>query len=334
MLRRSGLRTATTQATNLQFMPRYHQAILASCEVPWDASERLEEATFRSEVRLLRQVGFDHLYIFGTAGEGYAVDLERFKQVAEVFWDETHSASVHTMVGAIGLSTATIIERIAIAHRRGFRMFQIALPSWGALNDIELLTFFKDVCGAFPDASFLHYNLPRAKRVLNGADYRRIADAVPNLVATKNTGGGLPRAVDLVTNASELQHFLGEQNFPHGCMYGECSLLASLAGIAPEATVALFEAGRARQLDRLFRLQHFFHDLLHGVLGDLLKLDRIDGAYDKLLVKLGGLEEMPLRLLSPYQGFNEEQFQACKRLYIDKFNRGRPVEKDLLSTHG
>ena len=83
MLRRSGLRTATTQATNLQFMPRYHQAILASCEVPWDASERLEEATFRSEVRLLRQVGFDHLYIFGTAGEGYAVDLERFKQVAE-----------------------------------------------------------------------------------------------------------------------------------------------------------------------------------------------------------------------------------------------------------
>lgn len=81
-------------------MPRYHQAILASCEVPWDASERLEEATFRSEVCLLRQVGFDHLYIFGTAGEGYAVDLERFKQVTEVFWDETHNVGVHTMVGA------------------------------------------------------------------------------------------------------------------------------------------------------------------------------------------------------------------------------------------
>jgi hypothetical protein len=59
-------------------------------------------------------------------------------------------------------------------------------------------------------------------------------------------------------------------------------------------------------------------------------LDRIDGAYDKLLVKLGGLEEMPLRLLSPYQGFTDEQFQICQRRYVEKFNRGRPTEGDLM----
>ncbi len=315
-------------------MPRYHQAVLVSCEIPWDDKERFQESIFRSEVRLTHKMGFDHIYIFGTAGEGYAVDLDRFKQITEVFWDETRDSSINTMVGAIGLSTATIVERVAIAYRRGFRMFQVALPSWGALNDVELLTFFKDVCGTFPDASFLHYNLPRAKRVLNGADYRRIVDQVPNLVATKNTGGGLPRAADLMTNAPELQHFFGEQNFPHGCIYGECSLLASLAAIAPEATIAFLEAGRSREFERMFRLQHFFHDLLQGVLGDLLKMERIDGAYDKLLVRLGGLEEMPLRLLSPYQGFSEEQFQACKRLYVDKFNRGRPAETDLLSPQG
>jgi dihydrodipicolinate synthase/N-acetylneuraminate lyase len=311
-------------------MPRFQQAILVSCELPWDEQERFQESIFRREVQCAREFGFDHLYICGTAGEGYAVNLDRFKQVTEVFWDETRHAGVHTMVGAIGLSTATIVERVAIAYRLGFRMFQVVLPSWGALNDVELLTFFKDVGGTFPDATFLHYNLPRAKRVLTGADYRRIVDAVPNLVATKNTGGGLPRASDLMTQAPELQHFFGEQNFPHGCMYGECSLLSSFAPVAPEATKALLEAGRLRQVERLFRLQHFFHDLLHGVLGDLLTLDRIDGAYDKLLVKLGGLDEMPLRLLSPYQGFSEEQFQICQRRYVEKFNRGRPTESELL----
>jgi hypothetical protein len=46
---------------------------------------------------------------------------------------------------------------------------------------------------------------------------------------------------------------------------------------------------------------------------------RIDGAYDKLLVRLGGLEEMPLRLLSPYQGFSEEQYQECKRVLHEKY---------------
>lgn len=311
-------------------MPRFHQAVLVSCELPWDEKERFQESVFRREVGHTRQLGFDHLYIFGTAGEGYAVNIDRFKQVTEVFWDATRDAGVHTMVGAIGLSTATTVERVEIAYGLGFRMFQVVLPGWGALNDVELSTFFKDLCGTFPDAAFLHYNLPRTKRVLTGADYRRIADEAPNLVATKNTGGGLPRAADLMTSAPELQHFFGEQNFPHGCMYGECSLLSSLGPIAPEATLGLFEAGRSRQLEQLFRLQHFFHDLLQGVLGDLLAMDRIDGAYDKLLVRLGGLEEMPLRLLSPYQGFSEEQFQICHRRYVEQFNRGRPAESDLL----
>jgi len=311
-------------------MPRFRPAILVSCELPWDEQERFQESIFRREMRHARGTGFDHLYIFGTAGEGYAVNLDQFRQVTEVFWDETRQGGVHTMVGALGLSTATIVERVAIAYRLGFRMFQVALPSWGALNDAELLTFFKDLCGTFPDASFLHYNLPRAKRVLEGADYRRIVDAVPNLVATKNTGGGLPRAADLMTHAPELQHFFGEQNFPHGCMYGECSLLSSLGPIAPEATFGLFEAGRSGQVERMFRLQHHFHDLVQGVLGDLLAAGRIDGAYDKLLVKLGGLEEMPLRLLSPYQGFTDEQFWACQRRYVGKFNRGRPAEGGLL----
>lgn len=89
------------------------------------------------------------------------------------------------------------------------------------------------MCGRFPDVQFLHYNLPRAKRLLTGADYPRLADATPNLVATKNTGGGLSRAADLMTRAPDLQHFFGEENFAHGCMFGECSLLSSIGVLAP-----------------------------------------------------------------------------------------------------
>ncbi len=299
-------------------MARYPQAILVSCEIPWDDNEQLLEDVFRREVRSVRQ-HFNHLYVFGTAGEGYAVDTARFQQIVRVFHEETREVDVHPMVGVIGLSTANIVERIAFAHAVGFRTFQISLPSWGALNDRELLTFFRNVCGAFPDAQFLHYNLPRAKRVLTGADYRRLIDAIPNLVATKNTGGGLERAADLMTHAPELQHFFGEANFPHGCMYGECSLLSSFGPMSPHKTWALFDAGRQGRLAELFELQREFHEMLHGLLGPLLAEGRIDGAYDKMLVRLGGLEEMPLRLLSPYQCFSEEQYQGCKRILHERF---------------
>ena len=304
-------------------MARYPQAILISCEAPWDENEQLIEDVFRREVRSVLQ-HFNHLYVFGTAGEGYAVDTVRFQQVVRIFYEETRGADVHPMVGVIGLSTANIVERIAFAYATGFRVFQISMPAWGALNDTEVMTFFRDVCGAFPDAQFLHYNLPRTKRVLEGADYRRLIDAVPNLVATKNTGGGLDRAAALMTQAGELQHFFGETNFPHGCMYGECSLLSSFGPMSPHKTWALFEAGRQGQLVEMFKLQKEFHDMLYGVLGSVLSEGRIDGAYDKMLVRLGGLEEMPLRLLSPYQGFSEEQYQACKRILHEQFAEWLP----------
>jgi dihydrodipicolinate synthase/N-acetylneuraminate lyase len=301
-------------------MARYPQAILISCEIPWDEREKLLENVFRREVQFALKQGFNHLYIFGTAGEGYAVDTARFQQIVSIFYEETRGDNIHPMVGVIGLSTANIIERLSFAHQVGFRTFQISLPGWGALNDVELLTFFKDVCGAFPDSRFLHYNLPRTKRLLTGADYARVIEAVPNLAATKNTGGGLARAVDLMRHASELQHFFGEENFPHGCLIGECSLLASFGPMTPHQTKALFEAGRNRQFDQLFRLQLGFHQLLMDVFGPLLAEGRIDGAYDKMIVRLGGFEEMPLRLLSPYQGFDEAQYQNCKRVFQENYS--------------
>lgn len=299
-------------------MARYPQAVLVSCEIPWSEQETLCEELFRREVQYVLQ-HFNHLYVFGTAGEGYAVDMPRFRRIVEIFYEETRGDQVMPMVGVIGLSTANIVERIQFAYEVGFRTFQISLPSWGALNDGELLQFFQDVCGAFPAANFLHYNLPRAKRVLEAGDYRRLIDAVPNLVATKNTGGGMARAASLMQQAPELQHFFGEMNFPHGCMYGECSLLASFAAMSPHKTKQLFAAGRARQVDALFTLQKEFYDMMSDVLGPALVDERIDGAYDKMLVRLGGMDEMPLRLLSPYHCFSEAQYQACKRVLHEKY---------------
>lgn len=148
-------------------MARYPQAVLVSCEIPWDENENLMDNLFREEVRHTLSAGFNHLYIFGTAGEGHAVDTPRFQQIVQIFYEETRAPEVRSMVGAIGLSTASIVERVGFAHDLGFHIFQTVLPSWGALDDDELMTFFKDLCGTFPDSQFLHYNLPRARVVRN-----------------------------------------------------------------------------------------------------------------------------------------------------------------------
>jgi len=295
-------------------MARYPQGILVACPTPWDDRFELVEELLREEVRRVLAAGFRHCYVFGTGGEGYAVDTRRFRQVVDVFHEETRGSDVSAMVGVIGLSTPQILERLEYAHDVGFRMFQVSLPSWGPLNDIELLRFFSDTCGRFPDSRFLHYNLPRTKRVLAGRDYARLIPEIPNLVATKTTGGGMAAAEALVRDASDLQHFMGEGNFPHGSMFGECSLLASYAELSPRMTNALFEAGQTRDPAELMRLQHAFQRLGTDLWAQPAPGPHMDGAYDKMLVKLGMLPEFPLRLLSPYQGFTEDDYRACRRL--------------------
>jgi dihydrodipicolinate synthase/N-acetylneuraminate lyase len=294
-------------------MTRTARAILFSCEVPWDPQENLMEEAFRQEIRCFLSRGFDHPYIFGTAGEGYAVDTARFKRIAEIFLDETRGRCPSPQVGVIGLSTATVRERLDIAYAMGFRSFQISLPSWGALSDAELLRFFKDVCLSYPDCEFLHYNLIRSKRVLTADDYRRIIDEVPNLVATKNTGTDVSLTIALMSLVPEMQHFFGEITFPIGCLHGECSLLSSWAGLFPSKTKQFFSYSSNGSFAELFRFQKEYLTAMNRVLALMLRYPRIDGAYDKALVRLGGIP-MPLRMLSPYEGLPEEAYQECKRI--------------------
>ena len=228
------------------------------------------------------------------------------------------------MVGLIGMSTAIVLENLQYAYDRGFRTFQISLPSWGRLTDAEAMTFFRDVCGAFPKTRFLHYDLPRAGRVLEASDYRSIVDAVPNLVTTKTTGGGHKRAAELVSQEGELQHFLGEGNFLQGSFYGECSLLATFGSLSPHRVNEYFAAAQVKDYPRMLGLQRGFHDMLADLFAILAVDSKMDGAYDKLWVRLGGFEKMPLRLLSPYHGFSEAQYLACKRMLEGKYAEWLP----------
>lgn len=297
---------------------RYHQAILVSCEIPWDENGRLLEEVFRKEVRHALANGFHDLYIFGTAGEGYAVTGGQFREIAQIFREETNRPGVFAQVGVIALSTAAVLERIGWAYDAGFRTFQISLPSWGALNDREMITFFRDVCGTFPDCRFLHYNLLRAKRLLTPSDYRRIADMVPNLAATKNTGLTVTSVAELMRTVPEVQHFFGEALFPTACLYGACSLLSSFGPMLPSKTRELFEYGRTRQFDKLFPFQRDYLNVVEDVIAPMRRTPLMDGAYDKVLVRLGGVE-MPLRLLSPYESFGEEVYEQCRRILYEKY---------------
>ncbi len=299
---------------------RYPPCIMATCCIPWDDEHRLIEDIFRRNVQLAL-AETPHLYVFGTAGEGYAVSDRQFDQIVSLFSDEMRQGNAEPMVGVIHLSLNTIVERIARCRDAGVRLFQISLPSWGALTERELFDFFDRVCSSFEDCRFMHYNLPRTKRLVTGREYAKLADSHPNLVATKNTGDSLQHIRSLLEDAPQLQHFLSEAGFIYGSLFGECGILASFVMNWPRLR-NLFEAGRRQDGPAMTAIQREL-DVLIVTLLESVPGDRIDGAYDKLFARMID-PAFPLRMLPPYQGSSDSELETFVRLLRERLPQWVP----------
>ena len=301
-------------------MARYPSTVMVSVVCPWDDAEQLDETAFRHEIRHAVDAGFRHIYVFGTAGEGYAVDSARFRDVIAVFGDELAATDATPMVGVIGLSTGNVLERLRVAYDAGFREFQVSLPSWSVLADAEVVDYLVAVCGAFPDATFMHYNTARVGRIVSGSLYREIIERVPNLAATKTMTSDLGVVAGVVRDAPELTHFLTETTLAHGALYGEVALLGTFGALAPRRSWALWEAARDGRHAEAAAIGSWFERLSTEVFDPLMADRRVDGAYDKLIERLSpGQEGFPLRMLAPYRTISDAEAAAARRALAERF---------------
>ena len=269
-------------------MARYPSTVMVSVVCPWDDDEQLDEAMFRRAIRHALDAGFRHIYVFGTAGEGYAVDSRPVpagrSRSSATSWPGTDA---QPMVGVIGLSTANVLERLGVAHDLGFRAFQISLPTWSPLDDAEVVAYFEAVCGAFPDSPFMHYNTARVGRLVDGGLYRELVDRVPNLVATKTMTG------DLGVVAGRRPRRAGADALPDGAVdrvrravrRGRAARDVRRPGA--EAVVGAPRGRPARVATRRPpRSASWFERLNDTIFAPLMVDRRVDGAYDKTIEKL------------------------------------------------
>ena len=294
--------------------PRLTPRILSSCTLPWTDRFELEESLFREVIRGQLAGGHTSIYLFGTAGEGYALTLKQFETISRIFGEETEGKTSLRQLGIIALSIPQIQERIQVGQALGFASFQLSFPSWGKVNDLERDLFFEATCGQNPDCSFLFYNVPRGLRWLSPAELSVLAERYPNLMAVKWAGRVEVSTIrSAVETAPQLCHFVGDIGYVEASLKGlKCGELIALAASNRLLANELFELGQT-QADEV-RLREFVKDLHHhsSILRDLpVGGSHMDGTYDKLICKLHH-PDFPLRLLPPYLGSTEEVFAAYR----------------------
>ena len=283
--------------------PAASVAILGTAVVPWTERYEFDEEIFRRQVHMIARGLTRHLYVFGTAGEGYAVTESQFDQITRAFWASAQECGVSPMVGVISLSLPTMIARIERCRALGFRKFQLSLPSWGPLNDRELDVFFAETCGRFPDCEFHHYNLLRTKRLLTSVEYRRLAAAHPNFVAVKASTADAAVVADLLTVAPRLRFFLTEMGYAIARRTHDVGLLVSLASVNPARAKAFVTGDDARRTADVADFAAMGATLKELSTGRY----HIDGAFDKMLFRVSD-PKFPLRLLPPYASATEKDF--------------------------
>jgi len=291
---------------------------LVSVPLAWDEQGKFQGNLFEGAVRKLLAEKCDGLYVFGTSGEGYAVTDDEFRRITEIFARETQNAGVFRQVGCFGLSSDQVKRRCAIAVDEGIEGVQITLPFWKKLSDAELLRYFADVCGAFPDLSFLLYNNPRDRRKLSGAEIAEIGRSTPNLHGAKTGSGGWLEFMELVTESPEIRHFVTEPAFLFCWPLGAAGLIPSSNYARPRSCRRYYEAvvdGRLQEACALHRevVSFFCQTAL-----PLIDKCYIDGAIDKAYAKIGGMD-IPLAMKSPYVGLSEDDYAWLRHLVESSF---------------
>ena len=295
--------------------------IWAGLPTPFDDHGRLAAAALARSVEIVGGWGIAGVYTTGSTGEWYAVDDAEFAELIDAVVAgrsavERDGRRLPIQAGITGTSTDAVLRRASIAYDRGADAFQVALPPWIALTDDEVVRFFETIRSAYPGVPIVHYNVARAGRLLDGEAYRRVADAVPEVIGAKITGADDALWSSLCRHAPDLGFLVGETLLPRRMADGARGTCSSYIYYAPAVMLELFAASAtgargSATTERLLRRLHAFEA---EAIDPLAERGFVDAAIDKAFAEAARWLPMSRVVREPYSSVPAEEVRALAGL--------------------
>jgi 4-hydroxy-tetrahydrodipicolinate synthase len=195
--------------------------VWAAILTPFDERDRFDADLFRESIRRLHAAGVHGIYTTDTDGEFYAIELDEFRRIVDVFADETRRLGVPSMVGVTWCNTQGMLDRLRHAAERGILGAHVGHPFLMPMTPESYRAFWDDIRRAVP-ASFglIHYNAPAFHTYQRGPDYAVLQAEIPNLIGSKHVGTDVAEFLTLIDESPQLSHFTGERNFTPYMLFG------------------------------------------------------------------------------------------------------------------
>ncbi len=287
------------------------KGIWAAITMAWDEDFAFDEISYVENTRRLIRSRVDGIFTTGSTGEFYALEYDEFRRMVDLQAALCGEAGMPLQIGCCADATAKTLRLFEYACRHPqVGAVQVTVPYWMEMTDREVLRFFKDVHTACPQMPLVHYNIPRAKRFLHAADYRRILDVAPSLIGVKYTfaGSHFGNLQADLAQTPELSFFVGEDLLVSGMLLGVRGSYSSLVSTRPAFMLEMFEkAGNGRWEEAIVmqkRASAFFRELDEW-LGERCE-GGIDPVADKGLSVAAGFFTGSQRCRAPYIGWSDE----------------------------
>lgn len=282
--------------------------------LPINTDNSIDYGALETELDFLCSTGVSGIYSNGTAGEFFNQTEAEFDKITNMLAEKCQKAGMPYQIGVSHMSPIICLERIRRSRHLAPGGFQVIFPDWVAPNEQEQIIFLNTVCMEAESIPLILYSPGHSKTALGPQDYKRLSDAVPELIGLKTAGGTADwyrqmRELKLNLSVFVPGHRLAS-GISEGVASGSYSNIACINPAAAQQWYKMMFADPEAALSMEKRILAFFEK----VILPLSTRGYSDMALDKFLAAIGGYCHVGTRLRWPYQSVDEGEVRDARNI--------------------
>lgn len=294
--------------------PKHLTGLWAAIPAPWNHEGRLDLGILERNVERYAELPADGVYTTDSDGEFYAIELDEFRGLVAGFSKAMQQTSMGASVGVTWCNTQGIIDRINACLDQGIRSVHVAFPFWMPLNQSDMDRFWSDLAEAAPDARWIHYNVNRGNRLLDGSDYRRMVKQFPEqFIGTKMGSFDVLQMADWISSTPHLSHLTVDYATAPAMMLGAKGVCSYWVNTLPKWTRRLVNLCYERQWEEAMEMQKQLLVWEANYVKPLRQAGHLHGVIGKSRGALTGFLDGPRYTRAPYYPVDDalqSQFKA------------------------
>ena len=232
------------------------RGVMPALLTPFDAQQKIDQASLRRLVRFNIEQGVDGVYVGGSTGEAFIQSLVEREEVLEIVAEEAKGKI--TLIAHVGcVSTAESQQLAASAKRYGFDAVSAVTPFYYPFSFEEHCDHYRAIIDSADGLPMVVYNIPALSGVKLTLDQISTLVTLPGVGALKQTSGDLYQMDQIRRAHPDLVLYNGyDEIFASGLLAGADGGIGSTYNIMGWRYMAIVQAlkegdiGKAQDLQR------------------------------------------------------------------------------------